>query len=171
MGSDASNRDVIVATTDGGASWRVQYSGSGMNSKGQIGYSDVAFADARHGWVVGLDGTILATTDGGRTWKPQRSGTKLDLNGVAFADAKHGMVVGDDIEGDDPLAGKLDGSTILRTTDGGATGRSESPRRQLGAGYMAQLHAGSAEQHSRPMSAAVLFERSLHGSHRLPRLW
>jgi photosystem II stability/assembly factor-like uncharacterized protein len=121
VGSSASNRDVILATTDGGASWQVQYSGSDPNSKGQIGYSDVAFADALHGWVVGLDGTILATTDGGRTWKPQRSGTKMDLNGVAFADTRHGLVVGATIEGDDPLAGKLDGSTILRTTDGGAT--------------------------------------------------
>ena len=121
VGSSASNRDVTLVTTDGGASWRVQYTGSGPNSQGAIGYTGVAFADTLHGWVVGLDGTILATTNGGRIWKPQRSGTKMDLNGVAFADARHGVVVGDHIEGDDPEAGKLDGSIILRTTDGGAT--------------------------------------------------
>jgi photosystem II stability/assembly factor-like uncharacterized protein len=121
IGSDASDRDLILATRDGGASWQVQYSRKNADPAGRMGLFGIAFADACHGWVVGVGGTILATTDGGRTWKPQRSGTKLDLNGVAFADAKHGIVVGDNIEGDDPLAGKLDGSTILRTTDGGAT--------------------------------------------------
>ena len=121
VGSTASDRDVILATADGGARWRVQYTGSGPDSQGAIGYTGVAFADALHGWVVGLDGIILATTDGGSTWKPQHSGTSLDLNGVAFADARHGIAVGDYIEGNDPLAGKLDGSVILHTTDGGAT--------------------------------------------------
>jgi len=118
VGSGA-NRDVILATTDGGTSWQVQHTGTGPDAKGESGYSGVAFADARRGWVVGRDGTILTTTDAGRTWKPQRSGTKLDLDGVAFADTSHGIVVGARVEGDDPLAGKLDGSIILRTSDGG----------------------------------------------------
>ena len=121
VGSSPSNRDVILATTDGGASWRVQYTGGGPDSQGGIGYHGVAFADALHGWVVGLNGTILATADGGRTWQPQRSGTKMDLYDVAFADARHGLVVGQYIEGNDPMAGKLDGSVILRTTDGGVS--------------------------------------------------
>lgn len=121
VGTSPSNRDVILATMDGGTTWRVQYIGSGQNSKGQVGYSAVAFADALHGWVVGLGGTILATTDGGRTWKPQQSGTTVLLHDVAFANARDGLVVGDYIEGDDPLAGKLDGSVILHTTNGGAT--------------------------------------------------
>ncbi len=121
VGSTTSNRDVIVATTDGGESWRVQHTGSGQDSQGAIGYQGVAFADALRGWVVGLSGTILATTDGGRAWQPQRSGTRMDLNDVAFADSRHGLAVGDYVEGNDPMAGKLDGSVILRTTDGGAS--------------------------------------------------
>jgi photosystem II stability/assembly factor-like uncharacterized protein len=114
VGSDDAGRSVILATTDGGATWKVQHSSKGVNLSG------IAFADATHGWVVGFGGLILATTDGGKGWKPQRSGTKTDLRGVAFADAAHGLAVGYATEGDDPLAAKLVGSTILRTSDGGA---------------------------------------------------
>jgi photosystem II stability/assembly factor-like uncharacterized protein len=121
VGSGAANRDLILATADGGITWHVQHTGAGPNAQGEQGYSAVASTDAEHGWVVGDDGTILATADGGRTWKQQQSGTRLDLMGVAFADARHGIVVGRKVEGDDPLAGKLDGSIILRTSDGGAT--------------------------------------------------
>lgn len=119
VGSSASNRAVILATTDGGANWRVQYTGSDSDS---AGYTGVSFAGALHGWVVGFGGTILSTVDGGRSWMPQQSGTKMDLGDVAFADARHGLVVGQYVdEGSDPMAGKLDGSVILRTTDGGAS--------------------------------------------------
>lgn len=117
VGSSASNRAVILATTDGGASWRTQYTGSDQDS---AGYTGVSFAGALHGWVVGFGGTILSTVDGGRSWQPQRSGTKADLGDVAFADARHGLVVGFEWEGNDPMAGKLDGSVVLRTSDGGA---------------------------------------------------
>jgi photosystem II stability/assembly factor-like uncharacterized protein len=121
VGSSPSNRDVILATTDGGATWRVQYTGSGPDSQGAIGYSGVAFADPLHGWAVGFAGAIVATSNGGRTWRPQRSGTKLDLYDVAFVNARDGLVVGYYVEGNDPMAGKLDGSVILRTTNGGAS--------------------------------------------------
>ena len=49
----------ILATTDGGATWSAQSSGS---SEKLIG---VAFPDATHGWAVGNNGTILATATGG----------------------------------------------------------------------------------------------------------
>jgi photosystem II stability/assembly factor-like uncharacterized protein len=112
---DSDNRSVILGTTDGGEKWKLLYSTS------DVVLSSVAFADAVHGWVVGSGGTILATTDGGRSWRRQPSGTTIGLNHVAFADTTHGMVTGNKIEGDDPIAGKLDGSILLRTTDGGAT--------------------------------------------------
>ena len=114
IGNDGSSRGVILATADGGATWEVQYARKGY-------LLSLAFAGAMHGWAVGLNGTILATTDGGDSWKRQRSGTGLDLYDVAFADGRHGIVVGDSFQGDDPLAQKLNGSIILRTTDGGAT--------------------------------------------------
>ena len=50
---------VILATTDGGATWNAQSSGSDGDLSG------VAFGDATHGWVVGSGGVILATTSGG----------------------------------------------------------------------------------------------------------
>src|SRR6266581_320953 len=49
----------ILATTNGGASWKPQKSGSREN------LYDVAFPAPRVGWAVGANGTILKTTDGG----------------------------------------------------------------------------------------------------------
>ena len=114
-GGNGSGRRVILATTDGGASWKVQYAGGGAD------FSGIAFADATHGWAVGGD-TILATTDGGRSWKPQHSGTTMGLCGVAFADVSHGLAVGNSFDANpDPMDANLTGSTILTTSDGGAT--------------------------------------------------
>ncbi len=65
----------IIATTDGGRTWRAERSGTTAY------LADIAFADSRHGLVVGnhfhstdasgFDGSVvLRTTDGGATWKP-----------------------------------------------------------------------------------------------------
>ena len=61
---------VILATTDGGAHWVKQHSGTTDD------LNDVAFADVRHGWAVGASrrlaaGVVLATTDGGAHWVKQ----------------------------------------------------------------------------------------------------
>ena len=96
------DKRAIFATTDGGATWTSQSSGS----SGFLYY--VHFAGAKVGWVVGDKGTILATTDGGATWTPQTSNTSGNFYSVHFAGAKVGWVVGDK-------------GTILATTDGGAT--------------------------------------------------
>ena len=114
VGEDGSNRGVTLATANGGATWGLQF-------RCKDGLSSLAFTDVRHGWAVGFDGTLLATTDGGDSWTSQHSGTSLDLQDVAFADDLHGIVVGDSFSGDDPLAEKLNGCIILRTTDGGVT--------------------------------------------------
>lgn len=53
---------VIVATTDGGLTWRPQTSGVGDD------LYDVKFFNEVEGWAVGRGGAILHTTDGGRTW-------------------------------------------------------------------------------------------------------
>ena len=53
--------DLILATTDGGATWKVQQRGGGSDQ----GMTAVAFADATHGWAVDAGGTILATSTGG----------------------------------------------------------------------------------------------------------
>jgi photosystem II stability/assembly factor-like uncharacterized protein len=53
---------VILATSDGGRTWRPQASGVGDD------LLDVKFFDEREGWAVGSGGTMLHTRDGGRTW-------------------------------------------------------------------------------------------------------
>jgi photosystem II stability/assembly factor-like uncharacterized protein len=108
---------LILATTDGGATWTAQSSGI---SHGWL-YS-VSCTDASHVWAVGEDGgeggdydpgaaAILATTDGGATWTAQSSGISYGrLNGVSFADASHGWAVGEDSDSG--------AAVILATTDG-----------------------------------------------------
>lgn len=64
------------------------------------------FADDRHGWIVGAEGTILYTEDGGEKWKAQDSTTQVALFHVDFYDSQRGWVVGEN-------------GTILRTSDGG----------------------------------------------------
>jgi photosystem II stability/assembly factor-like uncharacterized protein len=92
----------ILATTDGGAHWTAQVSGTTNELKG------VGFPDATHGWAVGDSDTIRATTDGGAHWTAQVSPfTNTLLNAVAFPNDTHGWAV--DNYG-----------TILATTDGGA---------------------------------------------------
>src|SRR5215470_14626255 len=92
----------ILRTTDGGATWTPQFSGTTYRLRG------VSFVDANNGTAVGDFGTIVRTTDGGATWTPQTSGTTNALYGVSFVDANTGTAVGDF-------------GTILNTTDGGAT--------------------------------------------------
>src|SRR5215467_9921904 len=57
----------ILRTTDGGATWTPQFSGTTNILYG------VSFVDANTGTAVGGNGTILRTTDGGATWTVQRS--------------------------------------------------------------------------------------------------
>jgi len=95
----------IVRTTDGGANWAIQTSGTANNLQ------SVSFTDANTGTAVGDSGTILRTTDGGATWTSQSSGTTNSLLGVHFTDANTGTAVGNNI--------------ILRTTNGGSNWTSQ----------------------------------------------
>ena len=56
-----------IKTTDGGANWIPQYSGT------QAVLKSVSFPDANNGTVVGLVGRILHTTNGGTDWTLQTS--------------------------------------------------------------------------------------------------
>jgi photosystem II stability/assembly factor-like uncharacterized protein len=103
IGCAVGERNTILTTPDGGASWEPQKSGTDRTNF----FSGVHFADARTGWVVGERGTILATRDGGTTWEPQTSGNANNLYRVRFIDARTGWAVGDR-------------GTILATRDGGA---------------------------------------------------
>jgi photosystem II stability/assembly factor-like uncharacterized protein len=95
----------ILATTDGGATWSRQDTGTSP------GFNAAACTDASHCWAVGWDvgggGGIFATTDGGASWGAQLSGAATDLTAVAFADEDHGWAVGT-------------GGVVLSTANGGA---------------------------------------------------
>ena len=95
------DRGLILATDNGGASWREQYSGTDAQ------LFHLSIRDKR-GWVVGTGGKILHTTDGGRNWYPQRSGVQEDLNRVYFVDDRVGLISGDK-------------GVLLRSDNGGAT--------------------------------------------------
>src|SRR5947207_1642864 len=60
-GTVVGDSGTILRTTDGGATWKSQSSGTTNYLTG------VSFTDANTGTVVGGNGTILRTTDGGAT--------------------------------------------------------------------------------------------------------
>jgi len=105
----------LVHTSDGGATWTQQNSGT----TGLI--DDVYFTDASNGWAVSeyhgdfvSPGLVLRTTDGGQTWVEQSTGVFGNYHDIDFADGLNGWIVGQ-------------GGLMLRTTDGGETW-TEQPR-------------------------------------------
>lgn len=93
---------VILATTNGGAAWQSQTSGT------TEALQAIDFVDASYGWAVGYKGTILKTTDGGANWTKQTSGVTNNIYGVAFVNHTQGWACG--------YYG-----LILSTADGGAS--------------------------------------------------
>ena len=93
-GTDPSgDRAVLWATVDGGTTWQAQRLPGVSNLRG------VAFADARHGWVVGGDpgdeyGLVLATSDGGAHWTEQARYRLTAFSEVTCTDAEHAWAVG-----------------------------------------------------------------------------
>lgn len=80
--------------------------------------ASVCFPDAKHGWAVGVLGTILHTCNGGRTWEEQESGTGFMLERVFFLDNRHGWIAGGWPR--DPHASLFNGmGVILHTDDAG----------------------------------------------------
>lgn len=103
---------LIAATSDGGAHWKLQESGTYLPLYG------VDFIDSKTGFAVGgapagtsSSNVILKTTDGGGSWKPQTAPALPGiLKTVRFIDSGHGWAAGA-------------GGAIAATADGGATWR------------------------------------------------
>jgi photosystem II stability/assembly factor-like uncharacterized protein len=93
----------ILATDDGGETWRVQRLAANEDRP----LFAIHFFDQKTGVAVGLWSLILTTTDGGTTWSPQKiapppGATKADLNllnlfadekGILYAVAERGFVL------------------------------------------------------------------------------
>jgi photosystem II stability/assembly factor-like uncharacterized protein len=79
---------LVLATADGGRTWRVQESGT------ESDLHDVRFLDEREGWAVGGHGAVLHTTDGGATWRAERPVTPHTLERLFFAGRARGWAVG-----------------------------------------------------------------------------
>jgi len=95
---------LILKTTDSGATWAAQVSGTTYN------LTAVKFVDANNGWAVGTDGAstanvIIRTADGGSTWTTQATPASgcpgatacnnIHLSGVSFISTTRGVIVGD----------------------------------------------------------------------------
>ena len=78
----------IIATSDGGASWHSQISGTSND------LLDVSCASSSVCVAVGKAGTILVTENGGDSWQRPVSGTPGDLSGVSCPSISHCVVVG-----------------------------------------------------------------------------
>jgi photosystem II stability/assembly factor-like uncharacterized protein len=106
IGYAVGEASTIVKTTDGGITWKEQFSpGSGR-------LESVHFIDELNGWAVGQNGTVVRTTDGGVNWKDIRREVGVtntdDFSNVQFIDSKVGFIVN-----------ILD--KIYKTVDGGKT--------------------------------------------------
>lgn len=118
--SQIANKLTRVLTLPQGQAWAVGEMGALLQSadfgktwqrkrdEEDVGWNDVAFANANDGWVVGEFGRILRTVNGGAAWQAVQAPVQSSLMGVAFRDARNGAAVG--LEG-----------VVLVTHDGGAT--------------------------------------------------
>ena len=124
---------LIVATTDGGATWQQQVSGTQVNLATVAAVGNAAAIAAGVGSGFGdvvmepQPHVILRTNDGGKTWNELRFDAGYRTRVIDFlADGKHGWMAADQCVppaspsgamGCDPSAGR----TLLKSDDGGAS--------------------------------------------------
>ncbi len=113
----AVSQDTILATTDGGRNWTVQY-------HGRFSLTSVDFISSRVGWAVGT-GTLLATSDGGAHWAALPEPCPL-IRSVHFLSPEAGFAVAggtSDASADSGPATPEVGGRVLATSDGGRSWR------------------------------------------------
>ncbi|SDH39328.1 Uncharacterized protein SAMN05216588_104236 [Pseudomonas flavescens] len=104
VGHDA----LVLATTDGGATWNKQFE----DLQREAPLLDVWFKDRQHGFAIGAYGALLQTSDGGVTWEDVSD--RLDnedayhLNGIAEVKDTGLFIVGEM-------------GSLFRSIDGGET--------------------------------------------------
>jgi photosystem II stability/assembly factor-like uncharacterized protein len=99
----------IIATGDGGETWDLQRSDTGVDQP----LFSVHFTSPDEGWAVGLWSLFLHTADGGKTWAPVALSPPP---GAKRADRNLTRVFGDPARG---LYVTAEGGMVLRSPDGG----------------------------------------------------
>jgi len=111
----AVGQNVILATTDGGAHWRVQLSGA-------LNLTAVDFVNGQDGWAAG-NTSLLATTDAGAHWTALPEPCPV-IRSVHFISPTAGFAVaGGTDDGGYNTAVPDQGGVVLTTSDGGHTWR------------------------------------------------
>lgn len=134
---------VILATADGGASWRripADALPPALPGEGAFAASgtNVAVRGSQLAWFATGAGRVLRTTDGGRSWSvsttPLVTGPSAGIFSIAFRDDLHGVVVGGDYKQEAAMS-----ANAALTSDGGATWTlTRSPR-----GYRSVVAVGA----------------------------
>jgi len=104
----------ILATTDAGRSWQVQY-------RGPADLIEVDFVDSDHGFAVGTD-QLLATEDGGGRWSELGEPCPT-IRAVDFTSSSSGFAVA---SGTPNEGGTYEGGELLVTIDGGRQWRRDT---------------------------------------------
>lgn len=108
-------RGAVLATADGGRSWRPLPLPAGFYPAGGI-----SFLTPETGFITASskDGYhVLATRDGGRTWRTQYSTAQFPLHAIHFRNERQGWAGG----GVNPKAERPPFQALLATGDGGTT--------------------------------------------------
>ena len=92
LGAGLGSRQVLLATSDGGAHWAVR-------SLGDAGtrFQGIAFLDAHRGWAIASYrrlGAVLVTNDGGATWAVDGCGVRY-VSGIDCTPDGRAQAVGD----------------------------------------------------------------------------
>lgn len=90
---------LVLATTNGGASWVSQHVGPPGEEVGSgLGLVAVTCADSEYAWAVGLDNLVAETTNGGRSWQLGSIADGYALSGLAIAcaDSHHVLMTTSD---------------------------------------------------------------------------
>lgn len=117
----------IIATDDGGRSWRVLQADMPAALPGEFAFAAsgqcLVSAGGKHAWFAtggAAEARVFRTDDRGLTWEvattPIRSGPSAGIFALAFRDPRHGFAVGGDF-----LTPTVAPNALARTADGGVT--------------------------------------------------
>ncbi len=90
--SSPSNKNILLATTDGG----VSFTRIALLASSNVTYTCMHFISSNEGYIAGSNGAVLRTLDGGSSWADisVSEAANMSIFSVYFADRNHGIVFG-----------------------------------------------------------------------------